>query len=370
MKLTKSIALLVAVFIFCASAQAITIPTVRVGNLGNANDAASGNLYGGVSYAYNMGTTEVTVGQYTAFLNAVAATDTYSLYFRNMANDLNIAGIAQSGASGNYTYSVIGSPNHPIAYVSWGNAARFSNWLNNGQPVGPQNTTTTEDGAYTLNGAVSNAAVYAVTRNASAKWFIPSESEWYKAAYHQPAAQGGDSDDYWNYPMRTNSLPYSDQPPGATPNNTRVGNFNKNDGLGNGYDDGFAVTGSTLRISSQNYLTDVGAYASSPSFYGTFDQGGNVWEWNEMQFGGSHRGLRGSGWSTSASLLAASSQNNYWQPVQRDSLIGFRVANVPEPATVGLVAVGLSVAGAQRRSQQRRVLARRSLVNNAGRSWT
>ena len=50
----------------------VTISTVPVGNVGNANDPATGNLYGGVGYAYNIGTTEVTVGQYTAFLNAVA----------------------------------------------------------------------------------------------------------------------------------------------------------------------------------------------------------------------------------------------------------------------------------------------------------
>ena len=38
-------------------------------------------------------------------------------------------------------------------------------------------------------------------------WLVPSEDEWYKAAYYQPAAKGGDSDGYWAYPTRTNSLP-------------------------------------------------------------------------------------------------------------------------------------------------------------------
>ena len=96
-----------------------------VGNVGNANDPATGSLYGGVGYAYRIGTTEVTVGQYTAFLNAVAATDTYALYNTSMATDLNIAGIARSGVSGSYSYSVIGSANQPVTYVSWGDAARF-----------------------------------------------------------------------------------------------------------------------------------------------------------------------------------------------------------------------------------------------------
>ena len=111
-------------------------PPSRSATSGNANDPATGNLYGGVSYAYNIGTTEVTVGQYTAFLNAVAHTDTYGLYNPSMATDLNIAGIARSGASGSYTYSVIGSANHPVTYVSWGTRPGSANWLHNGQPTG------------------------------------------------------------------------------------------------------------------------------------------------------------------------------------------------------------------------------------------
>src|SRR5262249_21188822 len=163
------------------------------------------------------------VGQYTAFLNAVAATDTYGLYIGSVPPDLNVAGIARSGASGSYTYSVIGSPDHPIAGVNLGKAARVANLLHNGPPTGAGDATTTEDGAYTLNGATSSSALMAVTRTANAKWFIPTENEWYKAAYYQPAAQGGDSDSYWAYPMKTNSVPYSATPPGtAAPDNTRA----------------------------------------------------------------------------------------------------------------------------------------------------
>ena len=66
---------------------AITIDTVPVGNLGNANDAATGGLYGGVAYNYQIDKYDVTVGQYTAFLNAVAATDTYGLYNPVMATN-------------------------------------------------------------------------------------------------------------------------------------------------------------------------------------------------------------------------------------------------------------------------------------------
>jgi formylglycine-generating enzyme required for sulfatase activity len=236
---------------------------------------------------------------------------------------------------------VIGSTNHPIAYVSWGDAARFANWLHNGQPSGAQGPSTTETGAYALNGAVSSSALMAVTRNAGAGWFLPSEDEWYKAAYHQLASLGGDSDNYWLYPMRNNSVPYSDQPPGTTPNNTTVANFFKNDGVANGYDNGWAVTGSGIYSSSQNYLTDVGAYILSASFYGTFDQGGNVGEWSESLFSSTTRVQRGGSWSNSDLALRTTVRGNSG-PTSESPDFGFRVATiVPEPASLALGFAGL-----------------------------
>ena len=82
---------------------------------------------------------------------------------------------------------VAGSGNKPITFVSWFDAARFCNWLHNGQPSGAQNAATTEDGAYTLNGATSGVAI---SKNATAKVWIPSENEWYKAAYYDPTKGG------------------------------------------------------------------------------------------------------------------------------------------------------------------------------------
>jgi sulfatase modifying factor 1 len=329
MKSTLAFALL---FTSTMPAWAVTIDTVPVGNAGNANDSATGHLYGGVNYAYSIGKYEVTVGQYTAFLNAVAAKDFYNLYSEFMASNSDIAGIARNGSSGSYTYSVIGSPNHPVTYVSWGDAARFANWMHNGQPTGA-GPSATEDGAYYLGGALSAIELNRVTRKPDARWFIPSESEWYKAAYYQPAASGGDADDYWTYPMRTNNVPFSDQPPGNTPGNTRVGNFYKNDGIANGYDDGMAVTGANY-LSGPNYLTDVGAYDLSPSYYGTYDQGGNVWEWNEAVFGPLSRGERGGPYNLDEVFLRASNRNN--SPSAGGlSTDGFRVATVvPEPSTI------------------------------------
>ena len=196
-------------FVWCAaSARAVTIDWVRVGNAGNAPDPNSIYSFGSVAYSYSIDKYDVTVGQYTDFLNAVAADRHLRPVQHVMATDLNIAGIARSGSSGSYTYSVIGSSaNLPITYVSWGDAARFANWLQNGQPTwsgGVRRHAFHRNGAYTLNGQ-SPIALDAVTRNADATIVIPSEDEWYKAAYYDPANAAR----YYQYPFSSNTMPTS-----------------------------------------------------------------------------------------------------------------------------------------------------------------
>jgi formylglycine-generating enzyme len=340
--------ILVFTFVFsAASALAVTIPTVLVGNPGNAPDPATDGLYGRVDYPFRIGTTEITVEQYSEFLNAVAKTDTYTLYSSGMANDQNTRGIARSGTPGNYFYSVMDSPNKPVAWVTWASAARFANWLQNGQPTGMQDVSTTERGAYSLDGANSQQIAHSVTRNPGAKWFIPTENEWYKSAYHQPAAQGGDVDNYWTYPTRSNNKPHSDQPPGDPVIQSNVANIVASDGIDNGYDDGFAVSGVGTFSSTQNYLTNAGAYTSAPSFYGTYDQGGNVLEWNETKTGGISafiRGIRGGGWEFDEDWM-----RSYFRYDGRQALVsadfGFRIATVvgvPEPSALFFLIIGLA----------------------------
>jgi formylglycine-generating enzyme required for sulfatase activity len=286
-----------------------------------------------------MGKFEITIGQYAQFLNAVAATDTYGLYNTSMSSDGNIKGIARNGVSGNYTYSTIGSPNRPIAYVSWGDAARFANWLTNGQPNGAQGPSTTETGSYTLNGATTNAALQATTRDANARYVIPTENEWYKAAYYDPTMGGSN---YWLYAMRTDAVPYSDQPPGTTsPSPAFAANFSTYDGIANGYNDGFAVTGNPGFSFSTNYLTDVGAYTSALSYYGTFDQGGNLDEWDEALISATLRGLRGGSWGDSELGLRCTIRESSFGSTEESIYFGFRIAEVPEPATVLLLLAAL-----------------------------
>lgn len=135
--LTLGLAALACLLAIPAFATPITIDMAAVGNPGNADDP-EGTGNGRVDYSYQIGKYDVTIGQYAAFLNAVAATDTYSLYNASMETDPWVAGISRTGLLGAYVYSVIGpagfvpasgvtAANRPITYVSWFDAARLAN---------------------------------------------------------------------------------------------------------------------------------------------------------------------------------------------------------------------------------------------------
>lgn len=314
----------------------ITVETVPVGNAGNAADTYF-NTAGAVGYDYNIGKYEVTLSQYTEFLNAVAKTDTYGLYNGNMGTELRVRGIARSGVSGSYTYSVIGSGNRPVTYVSWYDSARFVNWLHNGQPNGLQTAGTTETGAYTLTG---NSGL--ITRNAGWIYGLPSRDEWYKAAYHQPASQGGDVDDYWLYPTRSNTAPNSRNGSASDPNSA---NYWRDDGIANGFNGGYAVNNSTTSPTG-NVLTDVGAFSLAASYYGTFDQGGNVYEWNDYTFG-SNRLRKGGSWFLSDEM--ASPAGSLIVAFGEVFDTGFRVVMIPEPSIAGMMMLGMALVAWKRK---------------------
>jgi len=110
--------------------------------------------YGGVAYAYNISKYEVTAGQYRDFLNAVDPTGTNSRFLYSSLMDSDDRGCQITRHEGStYDFSggtveVPGSKasnweNRPVNFVSWGDAARFANWLHNGQPTGLQDATTT-----------------------------------------------------------------------------------------------------------------------------------------------------------------------------------------------------------------------------------
>jgi len=318
-----------AAFSISANAQ-VNMSFVTVANPGNTADPATG--LGSVGYTYDMGTYDVTLTQYCSFLNAVAATsDPYNLYNPGLATDTNVAGISFVSGS----YSLLGDGQRPVTFITWFDAARFCNWLSNGQPKGTEGNGTTETGAYTLSGTVTGGI--GISKNANAKYWIPTEAEWYKAAYYDPSLNGG-SGGYWLYPTRSNTVPGNSWANRTSPNEANYYN-----GVSN------TLSGST------GYLTPVGAFTNSASAYGTYDQGGDVFQWNDTTFGSSFRGVRTASWygnlgSYAPSLASTKPEtSNYTYPTIADETQGFRIATVPEPSCFMLMGLGVAALATLRR---------------------
>lgn len=273
---------------FGTTGNEFTIEFVDIGNAGNADDAGAGggstfSPYGGVSYHFRMGAYEISQ-------DAITKATT-------------------SGLSGVVAGAWTGS--QPAGSMTWYEAAAFVNWLN---------TSTGHQAAYQLTG-VTGLTLWTsgeawqldgenLYRHKDAFYFLPSEDEWYKAAYHQNV---GVTANYWDYTTASNTLPTS---------------------VASGTGAGTAVYNKTASADVNN---DGGLSA-----YGTMGQGGNVWEWQESALVAPNdnpselRAYRGGGYDNTGGFLRADYRGN-GVPTTSFGEIGFRVASVPEPSTTGLL---------------------------------
>ena len=264
------------------------------GTDGNPADQEAALYYGAVDYAYNVGKYHVTVEQYAA-----------SGLPRAAAGSVNFT----SGAR------------EPVNYVSWLDAARFCNWLTTGD---------FDKGVYdTSTGAALDHATAVSTINAvfdlsiSVAYFLPTEDEWYKAAYYDPGSAG-----YYVYGTSSNTLPTAQAPPGGA----NSANYNK------------------IMTGSDGCPTDVGAYLNTKSSYGAYDMAGNVWDWNETWVTADRRGVRGGAFSNSATTIHASRRSDFFDPADRFGNVGFRIASIPEPGSMTmLLACGAGLLSWRRR---------------------
>jgi formylglycine-generating enzyme required for sulfatase activity len=271
-----------------------------------------------------------TTGGFTGFtmdfVDITGGTTDYTTGYGAVANDYRMGVHEVSGAMIDAYNANSGGPaitryaqfsaSQPATEVSWNEAARFVNWLN---------VSTGHSPAYKFTGILGNDNIELWTpgdtgydpsnlfRNTLANYFLPSEDEWYRAAYYDPSAGA-----YWDYATGSDSAP------------TAVS--------------GGTATGTAVYKWPAGPADITNAGGLSP--FGTMAQNGNVWEWAESGFvapndsAGEDRAFRGGSWRNPSGNLV-SSFRSYLEPMVGSRDFGFRVAAVPEPATATLAALGL-----------------------------
>ena len=275
---------------FGSGSNAFTLNFVQISQTNNATDPLTGSRYGAVPYEYRAGVNEISQNDITK---------------------------ATAGGLSNVTAGVyVGDK--PAANITWYEAAAFVNWLNtsSGKTAAYSLTFSNTQWSMALQSS-SNAWTLGGTnlyRNKDAYYFLPSENEWYKAAYYNRTGTN-----YFLYPMTSSSDP------------TAV----------------TSGTNANTAVYNQSNVQGPAAVnlAGGLSTYGTMGQAANMWDWMETAADGTNttsdenRNIRG-GRFESGSFQIGSTTALAFGPSTPDINIGFRVASVPEPSTYALLLLG------------------------------
>ena len=300
---------LLVAFVPGASAEVIThgstsftMDFVTVGDAGNTADTTG---FGAVGCDYNIGKYEVTADQWAAVIAA----------------DSNV---------GNAGYW---SGLQPTGGATWYEAAKFCNWLTSGSAA---------NGVYSFTGDITNPTGVSINRPSAQStygtiYFLPTEDEWYKAAYYKG---GGTNAGYWDYPTADSNLEGGSPPP---------------DGIDTSDDTTFDFV---FRDGYDQNAPKAATNAGDLSPYGTMGQAGNVSEWNETLVTSSLRVLRGGRFSTEVVNCLQASFRYSSVPENESNGVGFRVASnvsaVPEPGSLIIWACGGLGGVAAKKTSQRR----------------
>jgi len=358
-------------------AGAVTVDWVTVGDPGNVADTSG---FGAVGYGYRIGKFEFTFGQYMQFLNAVDpdGTNPASLYnqipgyrpFSNSMGDIPYGGISltMSNAPGTKYGLLPNMGDKPVTSVSWFNAARVANWLHNGAETYSTSTAGAAaigNGAYTLGSSIGGGMP---ARNPDARVWIPSEDEWYKAAYYKG---GGTTSGYWPYASQANAL---------TPVFCTVTGSGTRDGMSPVTAPGYANYNYSCQWNLQPdgfhacHLLTVGTTGKS-SAYGTYEQTGNVWEYVTVSFAASGTTvIRGGGFTSGDNTSSTNSRIVNQNGEGNTTWYGFRLATtasspspIPEIDPAGLASVVALLGGVLGWVERRRLRAtRRRRSGSAG----
>jgi formylglycine-generating enzyme required for sulfatase activity len=324
------LARMVAGVVVCLGPAAcgVTIDWVTVGNAGNS---ANVNGWGAVPDPFLISPVETTNTQYAEFLNSVdgAGTNPSGVYSSLMASD-PLGGITfNGGLSSGAKYAVkAGAPDGspvgmsyaqmPVTFATWFSAARFTNWLQNGQQPNPASM---EDGTYPLHNQTSGP-IPARNPGTGTQVALPSRDEWYKGAFYNGLS-------YLTWPCNSNTAPTNTVTDLLQPCAANVGG---------------AATPTVGPI-------NVGSYRNSQSAYGLFDMLGNVTEYSDTGGTGTAAGrvqVFGGSWATPLSEMTmwnASAPPVFRSPTSSTGQIGFRVVTVqavPEPSSAALAATALA----------------------------
>ena len=200
---------------------------LKVEDAGNPPDV---NCTGCVPYVYEIARTSLSNSDWCEFLNHMEGDNANGFYHKDMTSGV-LGGIIRNGDE---YLAKSGWEKKPVVYVNYISLVKYCNWLESGDA---------EAGAYDLSFTPPKRVV-------GAHYFLPTDDEWYKAAYYDPREKR-----YWRYPTCSD-----DQP--------SLGQAN--------YE-----CGDELSVGPPYYLADVDDFGDTPSPWGAVQMGGNAWEYLE-----------------------------------------------------------------------------------------